>query len=111
MVVVGEDSSATYTANSLIFLPPFLCGYYVQRSDNTAAVQSTQLLTHIHTLCVSKRIQTYNTLGIHLQSVKISGMKERPSVHSFLGKLPKKKTGKCGNFSHVRDPFLGGLPC
>ena len=39
----------------------------------TAAVQSTQLLTHIHTLCVSKRIQTYNTLGIHLQSVKISG--------------------------------------
>ena len=40
----------------------------------TAAVQSTQLLTHIHTLCVSKRIQTYNTLGIHLQSVKISGI-------------------------------------
>ena len=27
-----------------------------------------------HTLCVSKRIQTYNTLGIHLQSVKISGI-------------------------------------
>ena len=49
--MVGEDSSATYTANSLIFL----CGYYVKRSDNTAAVQSTQLLTHIsYPVCFKK---------------------------------------------------------
>ena len=56
MVVVGEVSSATYTANSLIFLPPFLCGYYVQRSDNTAAAQSTQLLTHISFKCTNQTI-------------------------------------------------------
>ena len=72
----GEDSSATYTANSLIFLPPFLCGYHVQRSDNSIVLHcssSVYSTTTFHTLCVSKRIQTYNTLGIHLQSVKISG--------------------------------------
>lgn len=31
-VVVGGESSSS-TANNLIFLPPFLCGYYVQSSD------------------------------------------------------------------------------
>ena len=36
VVEVGEESSST--ANNLIFLPPFLCGYYVQSCDTALCV-------------------------------------------------------------------------